>query len=613
MQSKTSYFSTVVKKNLTRFWPLWGIATFFWLLIPFAFLMNYTGESYNSADGAEWYYGGATGFLPIFLLIYSCFVAMAVWSYMYTGKSVGLMHSLPITRNGLFAASFVSGLIMVITPVAAAGIVLGLFQIFSGGFPALAFLLTVVITVAESAFFFAFATFIAHLTGNILALPILYFILNFLAVIIEYVISIYASILCYGLRDVFSGNLSFLSPVVHLLMHVEYVDRYTYEMRESGAGFSSKYQYVEGWDSIGIYALLAVVLILAALFLYRKRKSETAGEVVSAKILRPVALYCFTTCATLAGGLVLFAIFSGFDPGNNVPLLALCMIISAFIGYYGGLMIIKRKLRVFDKKSLPGIIVVCVASIFMIALLRADAFGREKYIPEQDRVDYVVAWVEGVSFKIPVDEAHKGCFEEVRNLHRRCIEEKSLMIERERRLYANPASSNSTSSVYAQFDYYLKNGKRVSRKYTIWCENLGRNAAPGSIEEFLADFMRNKELQLQSVYADSGLIPEYVYLGYEDLSPSDAVGIYKAVIEDIKDGNYSFVISGEFDYDYEWALDFSMTLSKERPDSPRGIYEEYGDWVNINIHLTPGMKHTVEYLESRGVDFSKYAGSYVYY
>ena len=41
MQSKTSCFNkTLFRKNLTRFWPLWGMASFGGSLFPLAMLLN---------------------------------------------------------------------------------------------------------------------------------------------------------------------------------------------------------------------------------------------------------------------------------------------------------------------------------------------------------------------------------------------------------------------------------------------------------------------------------------------------------------------------------------------------------------------------------------------
>ena len=43
-------------------------------------------------------------------LVYAVLCAMAVWSYLYNARSVGLMHTLPIRREGLFLTNFLSGL-----------------------------------------------------------------------------------------------------------------------------------------------------------------------------------------------------------------------------------------------------------------------------------------------------------------------------------------------------------------------------------------------------------------------------------------------------------------------------------------------------------------------
>ena len=41
MLSKTSYFNaTLFRRNLTRFWPLWGLASFIGALFPLAVLLD---------------------------------------------------------------------------------------------------------------------------------------------------------------------------------------------------------------------------------------------------------------------------------------------------------------------------------------------------------------------------------------------------------------------------------------------------------------------------------------------------------------------------------------------------------------------------------------------
>ncbi|MCR5278991.1 MAG: hypothetical protein K6E19_06080, partial [Lachnospiraceae bacterium] len=220
MQSKTSSFKTVVIKNLTRFWPLWGLATFICLMVPMAIVVN-DGLRPTPSDGASYYLEAAAHAGPGYCLVMSIFAAMVVWSYLYTPKSVGLMHSLPISRKKLFYASYLSGLLMTLIPACAAGLLLTIFEIVTGSFSFVPFITAAAVLILEAFFFFSFATFLAHITSNIIALPILYYILNFLAVIIEYVVSIYCRLLCFGLTDTENSLSYFLSPVCEYYSKVE--------------------------------------------------------------------------------------------------------------------------------------------------------------------------------------------------------------------------------------------------------------------------------------------------------------------------------------------------------------------------------------------------------
>ena len=69
---------------------------------------------------------------------YAILCAMAVWGYLYNSRSVGLMHTLPVDRTGLFVTNTLSGLAMMLIPYAVVGgvqlphrPVLGIFR--SGG------------------------------------------------------------------------------------------------------------------------------------------------------------------------------------------------------------------------------------------------------------------------------------------------------------------------------------------------------------------------------------------------------------------------------------------------------------------------------------------------
>ena len=115
MQSKTSFFNrTLFRKNLSRYWPLWGFASFVGFLAPAALLVRVIQSGETSVEPLvvrEGYYYLLGNAVPIISLCYAILCAMAVWSYLYNARSVGMMHTLPIRREGLFLTNLLSGLI----------------------------------------------------------------------------------------------------------------------------------------------------------------------------------------------------------------------------------------------------------------------------------------------------------------------------------------------------------------------------------------------------------------------------------------------------------------------------------------------------------------------
>ena len=71
--------------------------------------------------------------VPVISIVYAILCAMAVWSYLYNARSVGMMHTLPIRREGLFVTNVLSGLTMMAIPYAVTGVLTVLvFYFFRG-------------------------------------------------------------------------------------------------------------------------------------------------------------------------------------------------------------------------------------------------------------------------------------------------------------------------------------------------------------------------------------------------------------------------------------------------------------------------------------------------
>ena len=147
MQSKTSFFNrTLFRKNLSRYWPLWGFASFVGFLAPAALLVRVIQSGETSVAPLrvrEIYYYLVADAVPIVSIAYAILCAMAVWSYLYHPRSVSMMHSLPIRREGLFLTNLLSGLAMMAIPYLVAGGLGTLLFACCGGFDAWGTLATI--------------------------------------------------------------------------------------------------------------------------------------------------------------------------------------------------------------------------------------------------------------------------------------------------------------------------------------------------------------------------------------------------------------------------------------------------------------------------------------
>ena len=109
MRSGTSFFnSTLYRKTMLRFWPLWVAYGLMWLfLLPFNLLNNYfsmRGASVSSVELANRlveYARDIPNTLQFGVFVacgYGVLCAMAVFGYLYNNRSACMMHALPLRR-----------------------------------------------------------------------------------------------------------------------------------------------------------------------------------------------------------------------------------------------------------------------------------------------------------------------------------------------------------------------------------------------------------------------------------------------------------------------------------------------------------------------------------
>ena len=426
MQSRTSYFNaTLFRRNLTRFWPLWGLASFIGALFPLAVLLDMVHRGWHSFSGPEFtqMYYNAVSAVPVISLVYTALCAMAVWGYLHNTRSVGLMHTLPIRREGLFLTNFLSGLTMTLIPYAVTGILCVVVSLCGGAFDARGLAVTVLAVLGESFFYFSSATFVAFITGNVFAMPPLYALLHFLAVLLDWLISSFAQGFIFGFSTHYTGVAEWLSPTVYLVSRVHPDGQYAEVQRTLADGTSYTDSVLTAVDLenfwlVGVYALAGLALALLALLLYRSRRSETAGDVVAVGWLRPVFRYGVAGLCALLGGQLLYSLFwYGFQQGayyDTLPMVV-CLLAAGTIGYYGASMLLAKSLRVF-RGSWRGLAFVLAGCALVCCVLHFDLLGVADRVPEASQIRSVDIRVSDNSYTF-TPEQDADLVEQVRALH----------------------------------------------------------------------------------------------------------------------------------------------------------------------------------------------------
>ena len=612
MQSKTSFFNmTLFRKNLTRFWPLWGGASFLGSLFPLALLLQLMRGRVDLIEPlsvTEMYYSVLCYGVPILSLLYAILCAMLVWSYLYNSRSVGLMHTLPITRRGVFVTNFLSGMAMMLIPYAIVGTLCVLISLAYGVLEPVGLLVTVLGVLGESFFYFASATLVAFMVGNVFALPAVYFLLHFLAPLLDWLLCLFAGNFIFGLDSYYSGVVEFLSPTVYLVERVNV--NCTYEEVQVVTELTHTDGYItrltavtlENAWLIGVYALVGVVFLALAYVLYARRRSESAGDVVAVGWMKPVFRFGLAALAALLGGQALYALFwDSFQSGSYYDALpmAVCMLVAGTIGYYAASMLLAKSLRVF-RGSWKGLILVAAGCIALCCVLRFDLLGISRRVPEASQVQKVEFYAADNTYKLYPGE-DDALLEQVRTVHKAIVADQDYVRtyeDSDRRYLA--VSDDTMTETYIRFIYTLNNGLQVERRYSIPLTKY-RIKQEGTYDNLLDTLVNSETMKARRLHAGDDrytIISGDLYLessgDYFDLSSREAAAVLDAVAKDAAGGTWG---------DYDWfdqngnnAYALNLELSFTYPGDYGGT--SY-DWINITVR--PGMDNTVACLKELGL------------
>ena len=605
MQLRKSYFNkTLFRKNLSRSWPLWGAVTAGGCLVVLYMLlslMSYRGTALTQNDFSSALYNIVTSFVPGFTLCYAVLAAMLVWGYLCTPRAVGMMHTLPVDRTTLFVTGTASGFAMLLLPYAITGGFAGLIALGWGIFDLKAMLVAVAAVILMTALFFGMATLCAMVSGHAAAMPVFYFVLNFLAAAADWLLSSLSSEMLVGVRMEYSGAVEFLSPVLQIYNSFHYRGLY------DAAG--ERYYALEGLGVVALYGLVGVALLAAALLLYRRRASECAGDVVAFRQMRPLFRVAVGMVSALTLGRVFYALLWAeiFQSGNYADVwpMAICAAAAGGIGYLAASMVLEKNLRLSGTCG-RGAAAVCAAAGLLCLCLGMDIFGVERRVPELESIGSVELYVSGYGDSMQLDaESDRHLVAAVRQLHEMIAENvDEIRAERDGYIVAVSDKTEIRERVYEhiRIDYTLKDGREVRRLYNLYLDRTDWESGIG-FEGALRQLLNTDEIRLRAVSvpmeAQFAGMEVYCYRNnrssYDEGYQVNERALYDALLQDAREGN--LMVYDPFDPAYDENL--PVTLEIEFRVAGEAAWE-WSETRWATVHLEPTMQHTMDALLADG-------------
>lgn len=583
MKSRTSFCNgTVFKKNLTRFAPVWVVYTIFLLLYMTTTLS--LGSEYRVALNAA----DVIPYMAVVNLLYAFAVAVMLFGDLFNARMCNAIHAMPLTRECWFWTNLLSALVFSLVPNLAVVIISAPLMGQGWSIPLYWFAASFL----QYVFFLGTAVFSVMLVGNRFAMLAVYVLVNFLSILAYWFANTLYEPLMYGV--LFSDNIYIrLSPCVQMSSFHQMVGTgvYSWEAADAANGpkvvfetMSSTGERFEillgaGWGYHAICFGLGIALIFIALQLYRRRRLETAGDFIAIKAVEPVFLVLFTL-----GVGAFFQLFAEmFGTGMQMLFLAVGLV----VGYYAGRMLMKRTTRVFQPKALIGIAAIGLAMVISFGLVKVDAFGIVRHVPELDKIASVT--VNGnryVAFNSRVFElTEKEDIEDIRSIHLDIIDNREH----------DPALSTGFHVIYT-----LTDGTTLERYYD---DVLVDSYAGERLKEYYStpEFVMGLE---KSEYDDFAENVNYFWyentnLDEREVKDYDMLALIEAIAADCEAGvmiqDYSFQ-DGIYRAGY---LEFQV----EYPD---GRY----NYMSLNVYET--CTNTLRWLEENGfeVEFGSIIGGY---
>ena len=590
MQFKTSCCNkTLLKKDLTRFAPLWGLYTLGLLMLLF---LTWDDKSipFNNI------YAFRTLFPNVALYngVYALAVAAMLFGDLYNTRMCYGTHALPMTRGCWFGTHILSGLLFSLIPtalMAAASIpLLNAVELEQGW--QLGFYLFLDMNL-QYLTFFGIAVFAALCAGNRFGQTAIYGMLTVGSVLLYLPADALLAPMLFGVT-VNSSPYERLSPFYSLeSSNLIVIDNQTEVLTDGTVWYHGSFTLGEGWPTVFLLAGLGLVFLVLAYLLYRRRNLESAGDFLAVPRLRPVIGGCLAVMGASAALAVLelFGYYGSYDLTEQLGF----AFVGLTIGWFAGQMFLERSTRVFGPKKWAGLLVMLALAAGAMGLTKLDPLGIDDWVPEASEIKG--ARING-SFDVDTPEE----LAQVIQVQEFALEEHLTEEDVEPYLATDDASLPKYARI--QIVYTKNNGMGAIREYYVASDSQAGDLLRSLTSKVSFVFGRDEITSPQKLMACVGKPDNISVSGYklpEELLTEETVrSLFEAVIADCEEGTLSPISvlhptkvyqteDGDNLYlDYLWV---EATL----PTEEEGTYRSY------NIRLFPDSENVLAWAESVGI------------
>lgn len=577
MKLRTSYFNpTAFKKDIRRFAPAWVLYTVL-LLMGVATIIDYNTPLYRAENIVELItVAGLVNF------VYALVNAQLLFGDLCNSRLCNALHAMPLRRECWFGSHVGAGLIFSFAP----NLVIGLLSI-----PVLGLgigwsvpLWWTLTSCIQYLFFFGLAVLCMMLVGNRFAQVLIYGIVNFFSVLVYWLVDSLYEPLLHGIRIPETPFLDWC-PFWKMISAMDLINVVRGHVYNDMGGIESSYiDYISigtEWGYMILCAVLGAAMLALALVLYRKRKLECAGDFIAFRFVEPVFLILYTICAG-----AFLHLFSDMFGGVDLLFLA----IGIAVGFFTGLMLLKRTTRVFRKKAFAHFALFTAVFVLTLVLTWLDPLRITYRIPEPDEIGSVTLsnsselthWGEG---KVTLTDAAE--IQDMLDIHRACLKGGE----------ADTYYDEPSYDVAIRLEYTLKDGSTMNRFYQIDPDCEAAQTAEkyfSSVEAVLG--VSEEEIpalaeSIRMVYFHSTRDSTQTL---EDLN-IDVEEMLRAIAADCKEGNMAQMYA----YHYLPDVDRSSQVTYIEFELNRTIEEtrEYG-YSYTSITIYEEARHTLAWLEA---------------